>query len=115
MPIIPQCTAFFNPVSIIFSQKQTDAHNPAVPRLPHGRHPAKELKSDVKIHGLVSYTHANNDGKPARTDYANGIYGENVYDALDRTAGIKYNGIVRYSVTYNFYQNNTYQNYNYAY
>ena len=67
------------------------------------------------MHGLVSYTHANNDGKPARTDYANGIYVENVYDALDRTVGIMYNGIVRYSVTYNFYQNNTYRNYNYAY
>lgn len=49
---------------------------------------------------LVSYTYANYNGKLTRTDYANGTYVENVYDALDRTKEIKYNGTVRYSVTY---------------
>ena len=49
---------------------------------------------------LVSYAYADHNGKLTRTTYANGTYVENVYDALDRTVGIKYNGIVRYSVTY---------------
>lgn len=49
---------------------------------------------------LVSYTYANYNGKLTRTTYANGTYVENFYDALDRTVGIKYNGTVRYSVTY---------------
>ena len=49
---------------------------------------------------LVSYTYANNNGKLTRTDYANGTYVQNVYDDLDRTKEIKYNGTVRYSVTY---------------
>lgn len=49
---------------------------------------------------LVSYTYANYNGKLTRTDYANGTYVENVYDALDRTVGVKYNGTVRYSISY---------------
>lgn len=49
---------------------------------------------------LVSYTYADHNGKLTGTTYANGTCVQNVYDALDRTVEIKYNGTVRYSVTY---------------
>ena len=49
---------------------------------------------------LVSYTYADYNGKLTGTTYANGTCVQNVYDALDRTKEIKYNGTVRYSVTY---------------
>ncbi|MBR0159349.1 MAG: RHS repeat protein, partial [Clostridia bacterium] len=49
---------------------------------------------------LAGYTYANYNGKLTRTDYANGMYVENVYDSLDRTVQIKYGGTVRYSVSY---------------
>ncbi|HBL85215.1 MAG TPA: hypothetical protein DDZ99_10045, partial [Clostridiales bacterium] len=50
---------------------------------------------------LATYTYNNYNGKLNRTDFGNGFYVQNVYDELDRVIETKYNGVTKFTYTYN--------------
>lgn len=52
-------------------------------------------------HLLATYTYASNNGKLNQLTYGNGDYETYTYDNLDRIKSVKYNGIEKYSVSYN--------------